>query len=150
VTFRLLLAWLHLIALGIGLGAVWTRGRALRGPFDRDNLARIFAADTWWGVAAGLWITTGLFRAFGPYEKGRDYYLHNHLFLGKMGLLAAILLLEVGPMLTLIRWRIQSRRGEPIDTRPAAGMSRTSGLQAVLVVLMVALAAAMARGLGAS
>ena len=28
-------------------------------------------------------------RAFGGYEKGAFYYLHNHLFWAKMGLLAA-------------------------------------------------------------
>jgi putative membrane protein len=37
-----------------------------------------------------LWIGTGLVRAFGGYEKGAFYYLHNHLFWAKMGLLAAI------------------------------------------------------------
>ncbi len=37
---RWLLASLHLIALGIGLAAVWTRGRALRGSLDRDSLQR--------------------------------------------------------------------------------------------------------------
>lgn len=148
MTVRLLLAWLHLLGLGIGLGAVWTRARTLRGPFDRPGLGRIFAADTWWGVAAGLWIVTGLIRAFGPFEKGSDYYVHNHLFMAKMGMLVAILFLEVGPMLTLIRWRILAGRGQPIDTRPAVVMSRVSHVQAMLVVLMVAAAAGMARGLG--
>ena len=148
MAIRILLAWLHLLGLGIGLGAVWTRGRALRGPFDGAGLERIFAADTWWGIAAGLWIVTGLIRAFGPFEKGSDYYLHNHLFLSKMGLLAVILFLEIGPMVTLIRWRMQSRRGEPVDTRAAPGMSRVSHVQAVLVILMVAAAVGMARGVG--
>jgi putative membrane protein len=148
MAIRLLLAWLHLLGLGIGLGAVWTRAQALRGPFDAAGLKRIFAADTWWGIAAGLWIVTGLIRAFGPFEKGGDYYLHNHLFHLKIGLLVIILVLEIGPMPTLIRWRMQSRRGEPVDTRAAAGMSRVSQLQAVLVILMVAAAVGMARGVG--
>ncbi len=148
MAIRILLAWLHLLGLGIGLGAVWTRARALRGPFDAAGLTRIFAADTWWGIAAGLWIVTGLIRAFGPFEKGIDYYLHNHLFWTKMGLLVVILALEIGPMVTLIRWRMQARRGEPVDTRVAVGMSRVSHVQAVLVILMVAAAVGMARGVG--
>jgi putative membrane protein len=65
-----------------------------------------------------------------------------------MGLLAAILLLEIGPMITLIRWRVQVGRGQPPDTHTAARLSRISVLQAVLVVLMVLAATAMARGYG--
>src|SRR5919199_4942063 len=62
---------LHLLALAIGLPGVFLRGRALKGPLDETGLRRLFAADTVWGVAAGLWIVTGLLRAFGGLEKGR-------------------------------------------------------------------------------
>jgi len=86
MTIRWLLAAVHLLALGVGLGAVWARGRALQAPLDVPTLRRVFYADTWWGIAALLWISTGLVRAFGGYEKGAVYYLHNHLFWAKMGL----------------------------------------------------------------
>jgi len=89
MTIRWLLAAVHLLALGVGLGAVWARGRALQAPLEVPALRRVFSADTWWGIAAVLWIGTGLVRAFGGYEKGDFYYLHNHLFWAKMGLLAA-------------------------------------------------------------
>jgi len=89
MTIRWLLAAVHLLALGVGLGGVWARGRALQAPLDVPALRRVFSADTWWGIAAVLWIGTGLVRAFGGYEKGAFYYLHNHLFWAKMGLLAA-------------------------------------------------------------
>ena len=89
MTIRWLLAAVHLLALGVGLGAVWARGRALQVPLDIPALRRVFYADTWWGIAAVLWIGTGLLRAFGGYEKGAFYYLHNHFFWAKMGLLAA-------------------------------------------------------------
>jgi len=58
-----------------------------------------------------------------------------------------ILLLEVWPMATLIRWRIASRRGTAVDTRSAVTLARISQVQAALVVLMVFLATALARGL---
>jgi len=87
MTIRWLLAALHLLALGVGLGAVWARGRAFQAPLDVRGLRRVFYADTWWGVAALVWIGTGLVRAFGGYEKGSFYYLHNHAFWAKMGLL---------------------------------------------------------------
>ena len=143
---RWLLAAVHVLALGVGLGAVWARGRALAGELDAAGLRRAFYADTWWGVAAILWIGTGLARAFGGFEKGSFYYLHNHFFWAKMGLLAAILMLEVGPMIALIQWRRVEARGGVPDTRAASRFARISFIQAGLVVLMVLAATGMARG----
>jgi putative membrane protein len=148
MTLRWLLAAVHLLALGLGLGAVWARGRALRGDVDASALRRAFYADTWWGVAAFLWIGTGLARAFGGFEKGSFYYLHNHLFWTKMALLAAILILELRPMITLIQWRREVARADLPDTRAARRFAQISFIQAALVVLMVLAATAMARGYG--
>jgi putative membrane protein len=147
MTLRWLLASLHLLALPLGLGAVWVRQRALRAALDAEGLRRVFLADTLWGVAALLWIGTGLVRAFGGLDKGASYYLHDHVFYAKMGLLALILLLEIWPMSTLIRWRIALGRGASIDTTPALALARISQVQAGLVVLMVFAATALARGL---
>lgn len=146
---RWFFAALHLLALGIGLGAVWARGRALRGPLDRDGIRRVLAADTWWGVAAALWISTGLIRAFSSLEKGSAYYLHNYLFWIKMALLVAILAHEIRPMKTLAGWRAGLAQGGEPDTRNAARLARVSRVQAVLLVLMVIAATGMARGFGA-
>ena len=144
---RWLLAAFHLLALGLGLGAVWVRGRALRSSLDPAGLRRVFLADSVWGLAALLWIGTGLWRLFGGTEKPTDYYLHNHIFLTKMALLLLILILELRPMMTLIRWRSQVGRGELPDTRAAPALARISFIQAGIVVLMVFAATAMARGL---
>jgi putative membrane protein len=148
MTARWLAASLHLLALGIGLGAVWARGRALRSSLDGGNLRQVFFADTFWGLAAVLWISTGLWRLLGGLEKGTGYYLQNHLFLTKMALLGLVLLLEIRPMITLIRWRKTVSRGEAPDTRAAPLLARISFVQAGLIVLMVFAAAAMARGMG--
>jgi putative membrane protein len=148
MAIRWLLAAFHLLALGVGLGAVWARGRALQGELDAAGLRRVFYADSWWGVAALVWIGTGLVRAFGGFEKGSFYYLHNHAFWGKMGLLVVILGLELRPMVALIRWRRLVARGEIPDTRAASRFAQISFVQAALVVLMVLAATAMARGYG--
>jgi putative membrane protein len=135
MTLQWILAWLHLLALGIGLGAVWARGLAL--------------ADNFWGAAAALWIVTGLLRAFGGFGKGAPYYLHNTAFLLKMALFIAVLLHEIRPMVTLIRWRARVSRGElPTDLAVARRLARISYVEAILVVLMVLAATAMARGIG--
>ena len=47
-----ILSTLHMLALAIGLPAIYLRTRALKGPLDAEGLKRVFAADSWWGVAA--------------------------------------------------------------------------------------------------
>ena len=145
---RLTIAAIHLLALGLGLGAIWSRSRALHGLPDPTNLKRAIYADTLWGIAALLWITTGLARAFAGLEKGSAYYLANDAFWVKMILLGLVLALEVWPMVTLIRWRIQLSRGESIDTQHSSRFAQISVVQTALVVAMVFAATGMARGLG--
>lgn len=149
MTIRLILAIVHLLALGVGMGAVYARARGLRKPLDSDGLRRVLAADSWWGVAGFLWISTGLARLFMGTEKATSYYLHNHLFLGKMGLLAVLLVLEVIAVITLVKWRKGAARGDVPDTSAARRIATISDVQLLLVLLMVCLASAMARGLGA-
>ena len=74
--------------------------------------------------------------------------MHNHVFFAKMGFLVLILLLEVGPMITLIQWRRVVARGGVPDTRVASRFAQISFVQAALVVLMVLAATGMARGFG--
>jgi putative membrane protein len=150
MTVRWMLAAFHLLALGVGLGSVWARARALRAPLDSPGaFNRVFYADSLWGLAALVWIATGVARAFGGFEKGTSYYMQNGFFLTKMALLLVILCLEVWPMVTLIRWRLALRRGERVRTDRASSMAWISRIEAVLVILMVFAATAMARGLGA-
>jgi putative membrane protein len=149
MTLRWLLAAVHLLALGIGLGAVWARARSLGGrELDLGAVRRVLTADAWWGVAALLWVATGLVRLLAGTEKPTGYYLHNHAFWAKMALFIAILLLEIRPIVTFGRWRAAVRRGELPSVVPAAALARVSYIQAVLAVLMVLAATAMARGLG--
>ncbi len=143
---RWIIATLHLLALPLGLGAVLARARGLRKARGAADLSRAFVADNLWGLAAGLWIVTGLWRAFGGLEKGTEYYVNNRVFYVKMGLLALILLLEVWPMTTLIQWRLAIRRGKPLDFGSAQALSRISQVQAALVIMMVFAATALARG----
>src|SRR5690242_18037165 len=119
---RWLFATVHLLTLPLGLGAIWARSRALHRVRSPADLRAVFVADNFWGLAAGLWIGTGLVRAFGGLEKGTAYYLHDRVFYVKMGLLVVVLLLEIWPMTTLIRWRVSLRRGRPIVTTPAPAL----------------------------
>jgi putative membrane protein len=121
------------------------RARALVRVSTGAALVPVFAADNLWGIAAVLWISSGLWRAFGGLEKGTGYYLRDHAFYVKMGLLVLILLLESWPMSTLIRWRVRVRRGSSVDRQTALILARLSDLQVGLLILMVFAATAVAR-----
>lgn len=147
-----ILAGFHLIALGLGLGAVINRGTALRGTFDAASLARVFLADTLWALAAVLWVATGLWRYVGETEKSIAYYNGNYFFMAKMALFLIIVALEVWPAITLVRWRIALRTGQtPSAIAPPQAVrliAIISHVQALLVVLMIFAAVSMARGHG--
>lgn len=150
ITFVLaaIMSALHILSLGLGLPAVFLRGRALKGHLDHDGLQRVFAADTVWGIAAALWLITGLLRAFAGLEKGTAFYLGSWLFLVKMMLFVLIVALEVWPMVTLIRWRAALRRVGAVDTGSARALYQINHVELVLVVVMVFVASFMARGFG--
>ena len=119
MNIRLLLAWLHLLALAVGLAGVWARARALRDslrdPEDRGALRRAFVGDAWWGIAAAVWLVTGLWRLLAGTEKSTSYYLTNHVFYLKMLLFVGVAALEAWPMMTLMKWRTKKELPNPRD-----------------------------------
>jgi putative membrane protein len=139
---------LHVLALALGLPSVFLRGRALKGRLDAEGLRRLFAADAVWGIAAALWLVTGLLRAFAGIEKGTAFYLASHLFWLKMALFVTIVVLEIRPMVTLMRWRAIVRGGGTPDTAAARALYRVNHVELALVVVIVFVASFMARGFG--
>lgn len=147
MALRITFAVLHLFALAIGIAAVYARWRGLRALRGPEGLAAVFHADNWYGLAAMLWIGTGLLRAFGGLEKGTAYYLESHWFVGKLGLFGLVLLLELWPMVHLIRWRRARRKQLAIPYGRAPLMARLTLFQVPLLLLMVFMAVAMSRGI---
>ena len=141
------LAAVHLLAFALGFWAVLVRGTVFRRLADGAGEVRgVLMVDNIWGISAVVLLISGGMRAFGGYEKGTDYYLHQPLFHLKMTLFVLILLLEIAPMVTLIKWRIALARKEAIDTGRAKLFARISHIEALLVLLMVVAATGMARG----
>lgn len=153
---RWCLAAVHLLAFGFAFAAVFARARGLR-QLDPANslsvnlptLKLVFRADGMWGVAALVLLATGLMRAFGGYEKGSAYYLHEPLFQLKMTVLVVILLIEVAPMMALIRWRVAAGRQQVPDLRAARKYAIMSHIEGALIIVMVIAATGMARGMWA-
>ena len=147
MSLKYLFAALHLVALAIGIAAVYGRWRALRRVKSTVDLPDVFHADNWYGIAVLIWLITGLMRAFGGMEKGTDYYLGSHWFLGKMALFVIVFLLEIYPMITLIRWRRSLKKGGLVELGLVPALARLTLIELPLLIVMVFMAAAMARGL---
>src|SRR5262245_15299172 len=112
-----LLSAVHVLTLALGLGAVVARGHALARPLDAAGWQRLLAADNLWGLAAALWIASGLGRVFLG-GKELAFYTHNGFFWLKMALFGLVFALELTPMMTFIRVRIAVGRGAPLPKFP--------------------------------
>jgi putative membrane protein len=144
---------LHVLTLGLGLGAIFVRGARLRdlrrAPADTATLKGLFAADGAWGLAAMSWIVTGLVRAFAGIEKASTFYTHNGFFLIKMTLFLGVFLLELRPMVTFIRWRRARAAGQTpwaTSDNNLTSLIRLNDAEVALTVLIPFAAALMARG----
>ncbi|WP_174363217.1 DUF2214 family protein [uncultured Caballeronia sp.] len=153
---RWCLAAIHLLAFGFALAAVFGRARALRQldpasstGANSTRLKQVFRADNIWGITALILLVTGAARAFGGFEKGSAYYLHEPLFHLKMAALVLILLIEISPMIALIKWRMAVGRGMPIDLGKAGRFAAISDAEGGLIIVMVIAATGMARGIWA-
>jgi putative membrane protein len=140
-----LLSAVHVLTLALGLGAVVIRGRALARPLDEAGWQRLLAADNLWGVAAGLWIASGLGRVFYG-GKEPTFYSHNGFFWMKLALFGLVFALELAPMITFIRVRSARRRGTALPRFSVTAYRRINTAEVVLVVTIVFVAAFTARG----
>jgi putative membrane protein len=140
-----MLSAVHLLTLALGLGAVFIRGRALAGPLDEAGWRTLLAADNAWGIAAGLWIASGVARLFFG-GKEPSFYWHNGFFWMKLALFGMVFLLELRPMITFIRARSAQRRGLPLPSFSASTFHQINSAEIALVLTIVMVATFMARG----
>lgn len=139
------LSALHILTFGLGLVAIVRRGRALGGMLDGAGWKRLLAADTAWGVAAALWIATGLARVFlGP--KDAVFYWRNGFFWIKMALFLTVFAIELAPMRTFVRARQAAARGAAPPLFDVARFQRLNRAEMALVIAIPFVAALMARG----
>lgn len=144
---RYIIGTIHLLTFGLGFYSCWARASALSKLKDESGIKDVLFADGLWGLAAFLWILTGLWRAFGGLEKGSEYYLGNTAFIVKMSLFVIVFALELRPMIILIKWRTRLRTKQAIDLSVAPSLARTSYIELVLLIPIVFMATAMARGI---
>jgi putative membrane protein len=140
----LILAVLHHIAVFGLVAALAMEGFALRTPaLDPVRLVRL---DAVFGATAVLVVAVGISRVIWG-AKSWAFYEGNPFFWAKIGLFAGIGLSSILPTLTFFRWR-KAAAGDPAWAPPANELKRARlwvGLEAVLLVPLLASAAAMAR-----
>lgn len=140
----LILAILHHIAVFGLVAALAMEGAMLRAP--AIDPARLVRLDAVFGATAVLAVAVGVSRVIWG-GKGWAFYEANPFFWAKIGLFAAIGLISILPTLAFFRWR-KAAAGNAGFTPPAAEVKRVRlwvGLEALLLVPLLACAAAMAR-----
>jgi len=146
MSLQIIIAYIHLLTLGIGFYAIWARANALKKLKDVGGLSAVFRADNLWGLASGLWIVSGLLRAFAGLEKGTDYYLHSTAFGIKMILFLLVFIFEWQPMIALIKWRKKIKKGQAVDLSQASKFGLLSQIELGLLAVIILFAIATARG----
>jgi putative membrane protein len=111
------------------------------------NVRRLAVTDAVLGASAGILLVVGLLRVF-YFEKGADYYFHNHAFLTKLSLFILVALLSIVPTREFFAWRRALRAAQAVEF-DAKRLRRVrmiihGELAAIVVILLCA--AIMARG----
>ena len=144
-----LVAFVHHLGAFTLVSAIAAEFLLTKGDINLIAVRRLLALDLIVGVSAAFVLTAGVLRVLF-FEKGLDFYLHNHAFLAKMGLFVAVGLLSVMPTRQFLSWRNAIARGEApaIDGESIRAIRRMVHLELTGVVLILLCAALMAKGLG--
>jgi len=140
----LTLAILHHVFIFALFGVLVAELVVVRRGIDAAVVKRVAPIDAWYGVLAALILIVGFSRAIFA-AKGWAYYAHNAFFWAKLGTFAVIGLLSIQPTLAFLRWR---RTGASPPDEAVARTRRFLWMEVVLFPLLLAFAAAMARGYG--
>jgi putative membrane protein len=148
------LASIHYLALAVGFWGLADRTISAR-RLSRDSKnnpdlwAALFRGDNLWGIAALLWIASGLYRAFGGLEKAREFYLGNGFFHVKMTLFLLVFAVEIMPMVRLIGARGRRKKDPataPLTADELKKIFRAGMIEIHLLILVIFVATLMARG----
>jgi len=144
-----LIAFVHHLGAFTLVSAIAAEFLLTRGEISLLNARRLLTVDLILGVAAATVLTAGVLRVLF-FEKGLDYYLHNHAFLAKMALFMAVGLLSIKPTRQFLSWRTAIARGETpaIDADSTRTIRRIIHFELAGAVLILLCAALMAKGLG--
>lgn len=146
---RTLFAFLHHLAAFTLVATLAIEFVLLRGELSARSARRLQLTDMLFGLSSGVVLLVGLLRVF-YFEKGPSYYFHSWPFFAKLVLFLGVGLASIPPTLEFMSWRKALRQGQV----PMLGDARRRQLLRLMhfeligIVLILACAALMARGVG--
>ena len=144
-----LMAFAHHLAAFTVVAALAAEVALFKPPLTVLQARRVQRTDLIFGIAAGVVLVVGLLRV-AYFEKGPAYYFRDAFFLTKLAAFLLAGLISVYPTLTFLSWNKDLKAG----LVPELGAARTRSvrmcmmLELTLMVVILACAALMARGLG--
>ncbi len=144
-----LFAFLHHVSAFTLFAALVLELVLLRSTLTLENVRKLLLTDMIFGISAGVLLVVGLGRVF-HFEKGAYYYFHNWAFHTKLTLFVLVGLLSIIPTREFLRWRPALKAGDlPIVTpEKLKSVRRIVHIELVAVVLILLMAAMMAKGIG--
>ena len=142
-----LFAFLHHLCAFTLVSAVAIEFTLIRQDLTLASARRLQVTDMMLGIAAGTLFIVGLLRVI-YFEKGPNYYFHNHAFLAKLSIFIAIGLLSIVPTVEFLSWRKVLSVGQV----PAISVKKKRLITAVIhgellsIAIILLCAAIMARG----
>jgi putative membrane protein len=144
-----LFAFLHHVAAFTLFAALVVEFVLIREPPTVGTARRLQVADMVFGIAAGVLLVVGFVRLYS-FEKGAYYYFHTWTFIAKLTLFVLVGLVSIIPTVEFLSWRKAVKQGEA----PKVSADRLRRLRAIIhlelvgVVLIILMAALMAKGVG--
>jgi len=144
-----LMAFAHHVAAFTVVAALAVEVALFKPPLSLPQARRLLRTDLIFGIAAGAVLVVGLLRV-AYFEKGPAYYWHDAFFLAKFTAFLLAAFISIYPTVTFLSWRASLSAGTVPDV-PAQRTRRVRlclMLELTAIVVILACAALMARGLG--
>lgn len=144
-----LFAFLHHLAAVTLVATLAIEFVLIRGELNVRSARRLQLTDMVFGMSSGVVLLVGLLRVF-YFEKGASYYFHSWPFLAKLVLFLGVGLLSISPTLEFMSWRRILKQGKvpALSDARRRQLLRLMHLELAGIVLILACAAMMARGVG--
>jgi putative membrane protein len=146
-----LFAFLHFVA-AFGLAAtLFFEWLTFNRQLSHREARLIQIADICYGLFAGLLLVVGFLRVF-YFEKGSAFYFASPFFHLKLTLFIVVGVLSIYPTVKFLSWRKDTQQGRApsMSDSEFVIISRILTTEMVLLVMILASASLMARGIGFS
>jgi putative membrane protein len=144
-----LLAFLHHLAAFAVVAALAVEVATFKPPLTTLQARRLQRTDLIFGIAAGAVLLVGAARV-AWFEKPPAYYLHDFFFLAKVAAFLLAGLISIYPTAVFLSWSRALREGHAPEESPqrTRRVRMCLMLELTLILVILACAALMARGIG--